>query len=82
MVSPSYKVTLLNFTMNYRLTFLKYVKSVLPEDGDGASHRTVVFKRVDAAVRPRRLYCMLQYTKVWVKTCNGKRTHRPELKIL
>jgi hypothetical protein len=32
--------------------------SVLPEDGDGASPRNVVFKRVDAAVRPRRLYCM------------------------
>jgi hypothetical protein len=28
----------------------------LPEDGDGASPRNVVFKRVDAAVRPRRLY--------------------------
>jgi hypothetical protein len=33
-----------------------YVKSVLPEDGDGASTRNVVFKRIDAAVRPRRLY--------------------------
>jgi hypothetical protein len=33
-----------------------YVKSVLPEDGDGASPRNVVFKRIDAAVRPRRLY--------------------------
>jgi hypothetical protein len=33
------------------------VKSVLPEDGDGASPRNVVFKRVNAAVRPRRLYC-------------------------
>jgi hypothetical protein len=33
-----------------------YLKSVLPEDGDGASPRNVVFKRVDAAVRPRRLY--------------------------
>jgi hypothetical protein len=32
---------------------------VLPEDGDGASPRNVVFKRIDAAVRPRRLY--------WVK---------------
>jgi hypothetical protein len=31
-------------------------KTVLPEDGDGASPRNVVFKRVDAAVRPRRLY--------------------------
>jgi hypothetical protein len=32
--------------------------SVLPEDGDGASPRNVVFKRIDAAVRPRRLvYC-------------------------
>jgi hypothetical protein len=30
---------------------------VSPEDGDGASPRNVVFKRVDAAVRPRRLYC-------------------------
>jgi hypothetical protein len=30
--------------------------SVLPEDGDGDSPRNVVFKRVDAAVRPRRLY--------------------------
>jgi hypothetical protein len=29
---------------------------VLPEDGDGASPRNVVFKRVDAALRPRRLY--------------------------
>jgi hypothetical protein len=28
----------------------------LPEDGDGASPRNVVFKRIDAAVRPRRLY--------------------------
>jgi hypothetical protein len=32
-----------------------YVKSVLPEDGDGTSPRNVVFNRVDAAVRPRRL---------------------------
>jgi hypothetical protein len=31
-------------------------QSVLPEDGDGASPRNVVFKRIDAAVRPRRLY--------------------------
>jgi hypothetical protein len=30
----------------------------LPEDGDGASPRNVVFKRVNAAVRPRRLYCI------------------------
>jgi hypothetical protein len=29
---------------------------VLPEDGDGASPRNVVFKRIDAAVRPRKLY--------------------------
>jgi hypothetical protein len=29
----------------------------LPENGDGASPRNVVFTRVDAAVRPRRLYC-------------------------
>jgi hypothetical protein len=28
----------------------------LPEDGDGASPRNVVFKRIDAAVRPRRLH--------------------------
>jgi hypothetical protein len=28
----------------------------LPEDGDGASPRNIVFKRVDAAVLPRRLY--------------------------
>jgi hypothetical protein len=33
-----------------------YVKSVLPEDGDGASPRNVVFKRADAAERLRRLY--------------------------
>jgi hypothetical protein len=33
-----------------------YVKSDLPEDGDGASPRNVVFKLIDAAVRPRRLY--------------------------
>jgi hypothetical protein len=33
-----------------------YVKSVLPEDGDGARPRNVVFKRIDAAVRPKRLY--------------------------
>jgi hypothetical protein len=33
-----------------------YVKSVLPEDGDGASPRNVVFKRIDAAVRPRKLH--------------------------
>jgi hypothetical protein len=33
-----------------------YVESVLPEDGDGASPRNVVFKRFDAAVRPTRLY--------------------------
>jgi hypothetical protein len=31
-------------------------KTVLPEDGNGASPRNVVFKRTDAAVRPRRLY--------------------------
>jgi hypothetical protein len=31
-------------------------RKVLPEDGDGASPRNVVFKRIDAAVRPRRLY--------------------------
>jgi hypothetical protein len=31
-------------------------KTDLPEDGDGASLRNVVFKRIDAAVRPRRLY--------------------------
>jgi hypothetical protein len=37
---------------------MRLAKSVLPEDGDGASPRNVVFKRVDAAVRPRRLYCM------------------------
>jgi hypothetical protein len=30
--------------------------SVLPEDGDGASPRNVVFKWIDAAVHPRRLY--------------------------
>jgi hypothetical protein len=30
--------------------------SILPEDGDGASPRNVVFKRIDAAVRQRRLY--------------------------
>jgi hypothetical protein len=36
-----------------------YVKSVLPEDGDGAIPRNVVFKRIDAAVRPRKLYCTL-----------------------
>jgi hypothetical protein len=28
----------------------------LPEDGDGASPRNVVFKQIDAAVRPRKLY--------------------------
>jgi hypothetical protein len=33
-----------------------YIKSVLPEDGDGASPRNVVFKRIDAAVRPRKLH--------------------------
>jgi hypothetical protein len=33
--------------------------SVLPEDGDGASPRNVVFKRIDAAVRPRRLYYII-----------------------
>jgi hypothetical protein len=32
--------------------------SVLPEDGDGASPRNVVFKRIDAAVRPRKIYCV------------------------
>jgi hypothetical protein len=26
------------------------------EDGDGASPRNVVFKQIDAAVRPRKLY--------------------------
>jgi hypothetical protein len=36
-----------------------YVKSVLPEDGDGASPRNVVLKRIGAAVRPRKLYWML-----------------------
>jgi hypothetical protein len=32
------------------------LKSVLPEDEDGASPRNVVFKRIDAALRPRKLY--------------------------
>jgi hypothetical protein len=32
-----------------------------PEDGDGASPRNVVFKRIDAAVRPRRLYWISEY---------------------
>jgi hypothetical protein len=31
-------------------------KPFLHVDGDGASPRTVVYKRIDAAVRPRRLY--------------------------
>ena len=31
----------------------------MPEDGDGASSRNVVFKRIDAAVRPRRLHRLL-----------------------
>jgi hypothetical protein len=40
-----------------------YVKSVLPEDGDGASPRNIVFKRIDAAVRPRRLYWIMSPRK-------------------
>jgi hypothetical protein len=35
------------------------VNSGLPEEGDGVSARNVVFKPVNAADRPRRLYCML-----------------------
>jgi hypothetical protein len=37
----------------------QYVKSVLPEDGDGASPRNIVFKPVDVADGPRRLYCFM-----------------------
>ena len=33
--------------------------SVLPEDGDGASPRNVVFKPVNAADRPRRISCIV-----------------------
>jgi hypothetical protein len=33
-------------------------RTALPEDGDGASPRNVVFKRIDAAVSPRKLYCV------------------------
>jgi hypothetical protein len=39
-----------------KLTRLCAREDFLPEDGDGASPRNVVFKRYDAAVRPRRLY--------------------------
>jgi hypothetical protein len=35
-------------------------KLILPEDGDGAGPRNVVFKRIDAAVRLRRLYWRLK----------------------
>ena len=38
----------------------------LPEDGDGASPRNVVFKRIDAAVRPRKLYWVLTYVCCWI----------------
>jgi hypothetical protein len=34
-------------------------KTVLPEDGDGASPQNVVFKPVNSADRPRRLYWIL-----------------------
>jgi hypothetical protein len=51
----------MNFCVAYGLKFNHgtdelYVKSVLPEDGDGARPRNVVFKRIDAAVRPRKVY--------------------------
>jgi hypothetical protein len=40
-----------------------YVKSVLLEDGDGASPRNVVFKWIDAAVRPRKLFWIMSPQK-------------------
>jgi hypothetical protein len=40
-----------------------HLKPILPEDGDGASPRNVVFKRVDMAVRPRRLYWIMSPRK-------------------
>jgi hypothetical protein len=46
---------MIQYDLTYCSSDEQYVKSVLPEDWDGASPRNVVFKRVDAAVRPRRL---------------------------
>jgi hypothetical protein len=51
---------------------------LLPEDGDGASPQNVVFKRVDAAVRPRRLYWMLLHLFIKKK----KKSHKTLIKFI
>jgi hypothetical protein len=53
--------TRLNTTFRGLAPSLSSGKTDLPEDGDRASPRNVVFKWVDAAVRPRRLYWYVLY---------------------
>jgi hypothetical protein len=54
---------------------------VLPEDGDGARPRNDVFKRIDAAVRPRKLYWTPTYVSAYNRPSSGGQSflHKPNI---